>query len=333
MYCKACTSVIKLKQREEKNMKMTKKVLSVIFAVLISISMLVPSFAASYGDAEAKPFANSEFFEYNGLNIHYRVFKAAGNEKAKIFMIHGFAMSTCCWEELARRLSAEGYTCVAADLPDFGYSSRENEDSPLYPREDIMHALMTSVDDGKWYVAGHSMGGYIALALAAKYPESVKNLMLFGTACNTGNPQWLNTMMTNKVFVSVTAPLMELAARFDFIVKGILGAALCDAEYLKNYDISKITAPFRIKGSGAGALYSFSVLPKTDLEAVEKMPPVLYMNGDRDMAIKNADRELLRKHLPENSTDITVKGGGHLFIENRADETSAAVLDFIFQNK
>ena len=310
-------------------MKLTKKILAVLIAAVIAASCIVPAFAASYGDAEAKPFENSEFFTYNELNIHYRVFPAEGTEKAKIFMIHGFAMSSCCWEELADRLTKEGYTCVAADLPDFGYSSRENASSELYPREDVMHALMTSLDGGKWYVAGHSMGGYIALALATKYPESVKNLMLFGTACNTGNPQWLNSMMTNRLFVSVTAPLMELASRSDLIVKAVLGAALCDAEYLKSYDISKITSPFRIKGTGAGALYSFSALPVTDLEATEKLPPVLYMNGDKDMAIKNSDRELLRAHLPENSTDITVKGGGHLFIENRADETAAAILEFI----
>lgn len=322
----------KIEEKGGNEMKKIKKLLAPVLAVIMLVLMLVPALAAGEDPVPAKPFENSEFFTYNELTVHYRVFKAE-NEKAKIFMIHGFAMSSCCWEELATRLCAEGYTCVAADLPDFGYSSRENGSSTLYPREDVMHALMTELDaNGKWYVAGHSMGGYIALALAAKYPESVKNLMLFGTACNTEKPQWLNSMMTNKLFVSVMGPLMELMGRIEPLVKMILSAALCDNDYLKNYDISKLTAPFKIKGSGAGALYSFSALPVTDLTAVEKMPPVLYMNGDRDAAIPESDRELLRQHLPNGSTDITVKGGGHLFIENRADEVFDDVVSFINNN-
>lgn len=311
-------------------MKRTQKTFfSLLLAAVMLICTALPALAAAKTEQTEKPYENSEFFEYNELSIHYRVFKAE-NEKAKIFMIHGFAMSGACWTRLASRLANEGYTCVTADLPDFGYSSRENADSAMYPREEVMHALMEELSKGeKWYVAGHSMGGYIALALAEKYPESVKNLMLFETACNTGKPQQLNNMMTNKAFISVMAPLMELAARFDFMVKLVLAAALCDSDYLRGYPLGEVTSPLRIKGTGEGALRSFAVLPETNLDAVKTMPPILYMNGDRDFVIPEKERTLLRQYLPDGSTDITVKGGGHLFIENKAEETASAVIAFI----
>lgn len=319
------------KSEEEFSMKSAKKIIALILAFSMLFAFCVPAFASDEGEA-AKPFDNSEYFQYENLTIHYRVFKAE-NEKGKIFMIHGFALSGYCWEELATRLVKEGYTCVAADLPDFGYSTRETSSENLPAREDVMYALMSSLSSEKWYVAGHSMGGYIALKLAEKYPDSVKNLLLYGTAYNKGHSDTLNGMMTNKVFVSVMAPLMELMAKFDCVVRLMLYAGLMDAEYTKNYDLSKITAPLRIKGTGAGALYSFSTLPQTNLEAVEKMPPILYVNGDRDFVIPAADREVLREHLPEGSVDAVVSGGGHMFIENMADETAEITLSFLKNNQ
>lgn len=308
--------------------KTLKKVLSVLLAVVMLFALAAPVFAVDFFVEAEKPFENSEFFDYEGLRIHYRVFKA-DNEKAKIFMIHGFALSSYCWQKLAERLTDEGYTCVAADLPDFGYSTRETADTKLYPREDIMHALMMSISDEQWYVAGHSMGGYITLALAQKYPECVKNIMLYGTACNTGTPAVLKYLMADKTFVPLMGRFMEKLASYDFIVKAFLNVGLCDSEYAKNYDLSKITEPLRINGTGAGAIYSFTMLPETDLGAVEKMPPILYVNGDKDSVIPSADRKLLRKHLPSESTDVTVKGGGHMFIENLTDETAKITLEFL----
>lgn len=310
-------------------MKTTKKIISLLLAALLLFSLASPVFAE--GTSEEKPFENSEYFNYEDLTIHYRVFKAE-NEKAKIFMIHGFALSSYCWQELATRLCSEGYTCVAADLPDFGYSSRETSESTLYPREDIMHALMMSISDEKWYVAGHSMGGYVALALAEKYPESVKNLLLYGTACNTGVPEFVNAMMKSDTLAPMMATLMEFLAHFDFIVKAFLKTGLCDDEYAESYDLSKITEPLRISGTGMGAIYSFTVLPETNLDAVEKMSPILYINGDRDFVIQESARQTLRKHLPTGSVDLKVKGGGHMLIENFADETAKETLEFLKAN-
>ncbi len=307
-------------------MKMSKKIISLLLSVIMLFSITIPAFA-SESEVE-KPFENSYFFDYEGLSIHYRVFKAE-NEKAKIFMIHGFALSSYCWEELATRLSKQGYTCVAADLPDFGYSSRETSETTLYPREDIMHALMMSISNEKWYVAGHSMGGYITLALAEKYPESVKNIMLYGTACNTGVPDFVTAMMKSKILAPTMAKFMECMTHFNFIVRALLKVGLCDDEYAKNYDLSKITAPLQIQGTGMGAIYSFTMLPETDLDAVEKMSPILYVNGDKDVVIQEKDRQTLRKHLPSGSVDVTVNGGGHMFIENYADETAGITLEFL----
>ena len=303
-----------------------KKVLSVILSLLMVFALAMPAFAAY-----ETPFEDSEFFEYGDYSIHYRVFEAE-NEIGQIFMIHGFALSSYCWVELASLLCDAGYTCVMADLPDFGYSTRETSGMDKLPREDIMHELMVSLSDEPWYVAGHSMGGYVAEALAAKYPESVKNLLLYGTGGNDNDPT-MTALMGNDVFVALMGPLMQLMTRFDFLVNMFLRMGLNDDEYAAQYDVAKVTEPLRIDGTGKGACYSFSMLTNTDYEAIKNGKPVLFVTGSADSVIPDAAKNSIREVLPEGSVDYVVEGGGHMFIENKAAETAEVTLSFLAANK
>lgn len=302
-----------------------KKIIALVLSLVMALSLAVPAFAAY-----DTPFDDSLFFEYEEYSIHYRVWEAE-NAKGQIFMIHGFALSSYCWVELATRLVENGYTCVMADLPDFGYSTRETASTEKLPREDIMHALMISLSDEPWYVAGHSMGGYVAQALAAKYPESVKNLLLYGTGGND-NDASLTAMMGNDMFVAVMGPIMQLMTKFDILVKLFLQMGLNDKEYAASYDLSKITEPIRIDGTGRGACYSFSMLTNTDYEAIKNGNPVLFVNGSADSVIPDSAKNSIREALPEGSVDYVVENGGHMFIENKADEAAQVTLEFLAAN-
>ena len=300
-----------------------KKSLAVLLCFVFALGLVFPAFAA-----EITPFENSRFFEIGEYSIHYRVFEAE-NAKGRIFMIHGFALSSYCFQPLAQRLQAAGYTCVIADLPDFGYSTRETAETNKLPREDIMYALMTSISPEPWYVAGHSMGGYIAIALAEKYPESVKNLLLYGTSGNDGNSDARLKIMTNATFIKVMGKFMELASRMKTLVRLLLLAATEDAAFTKDYDISYITDPYAISGTGEGAIINFSMLPATDYEAFRGLAPVLYVNAANDTVISKQAIQKLRGYLPEGSEDITLASGGHLFIESRADKTAELTAAFL----
>ncbi|MBQ4208280.1 MAG: hypothetical protein II621_08255, partial [Clostridia bacterium] len=128
-------------------MKHLTRVIALLLALTLAFSLALPTFAlgAQRPDPE-KPFDNSDFFTYKDYRIHYRTFPAE-NEKGQIFMIHGFALSSYCFVMLAEKLVEAGYTCVLADLPDFGYSTRETKDTVQLPRDEIMHALMRSLND------------------------------------------------------------------------------------------------------------------------------------------------------------------------------------------
>ena len=307
-------------------MRLLKKPLALLLAAALLLLAAAPVFAAQTAD-NTLPFENSAFFETGAYRIHYRTFPAE-NETGRIFMIHGFALSSYCFVMLAERLAAAGYTCVLADLPDFGYSTRETADMALLPREDIMHELMVSLSGDPWFVAGHSMGGYVALALAEKYPESVKNLLLYGTNGNEGNGA-AKGVMTNPVFLNIMGPVMETLGKSKPLVRLLYAAACNSFPFALSYDVSKITDPYYIKGTGVGAILNFSMLPATDYEAVKTMPSILFLNGDSDKVIADGTRGNLRAALPYGSWDIVIPGAGHMVIETHADVTAAYTLRFL----
>ena len=305
-----------------------KRIFTLLLCAVLLWGLCAPALAAA---PAALPYADSAFFDYGEYTVHYRV-KEAASPRGQIMMLHGFAESTYCWENLSALLVESGYTCVLVDLPDFGYSSRETKDTVRLPREEIIHALMVSLSEEPWYLAGHSMGGYVALSVAQAYPESVKNLLLYGTSGNDGLPEQTSGITSNDFLASVMGPFMELMGRNPVIVRLLLMAALQDMDYAMHYDVEAIIAPFRIKGTGTGAIYNFSMLTGTDYGAVSRMNPILFMNGDKDRVISDSARANLRAALPAGSVDHVVKGGGHMFTENMAAEAAEVTLAFLADN-
>ena len=310
-------------------MKHLHRALVLLLSLALLLTLCVPVFALGAQRLDPdQPFEDSAFFDYESYRIHYRVFPAE-NAKDQIFMIHGFALSSYCFVALAEELVQAGYTCVLADLPDFGYSTRETQDTVKLPREEIMHALMQSLSDKPWFVAGPSMGGYVALGLAESYPESVKNVLLYGTCGNDGAPDFAVKLMENDVWCSLIGPMMETAGKSKLLVRLLYVFACNSFSYAMHYDASKITDPYYIKGTGTGAIRNFTMLPKTNYDFVRTMPPILFVNGDHDYVITDSNRKNIRAALPEGSVDYVVKGAGHMVIETHAAETARVTVDFL----
>ena len=74
-----------------------------------------------------KPFANSQYVEVDGIVLHCRTWNPQAEQYlGKVLLIHGLGASTYSWEQTADALSQAGYWVIAADLPGFGYSSRQS---------------------------------------------------------------------------------------------------------------------------------------------------------------------------------------------------------------
>ncbi|MBR3554165.1 MAG: alpha/beta hydrolase [Clostridia bacterium] len=303
-----------------------------VFAALLTLVLLctlwLPAGARHERPDVDHPFDNSAFAAVGDYRIHYRTFPAE-NARGQIFMIHGFALSSYCFVALAEELVKAGYTCVLADLPDFGYSTREDKNTDQLPREEIMHGVMTSINSDPWIVAGHSMGGYVALELALQYPDDVAALLMYGTCGNDGAGGIREKMMNSDLLLSGMGNLLETMAKSPALVRLLYIFACNSVSYAMHYDVSKIIDPYYIRGTGEGALRNFLMLPATDYDAVRRMQPFLFVNGDHDYVVTDSARKNLRAALPQGSVDYVVKGGGHMCIETHAEEVANVTVEFL----
>ena len=118
----------------------------------------------------------SGWSEAPSLTVNYI---AAGPEEGQPFLlIHGFGASGFHWRRNVPALAAAGYRVYAIDLVGFGLSAKPiiDYDSRLW--RDQCAAFLREVagcgeaaDGRRAVVAGNSIGGYCALAVAAAYPE------------------------------------------------------------------------------------------------------------------------------------------------------------------
>lgn len=308
---------------------MTKKITAVILSVLMLISVFgVASFAADEAD---KPFENSEFYEIGDYSIHYRQFPV-DNAKGQIFMIHGFGLSTYTFEFIIAELNAMGYTCVAADVPSFGYSTREDFSTKQMAREELMYSLMTSLSDESWILAGHSMGGGIALNMATLYEDEgrIDSLVLFCPAAMNGIPAFAKDMMSSTLMATACEVFFRIGTRFTFPFKMLLDMSVVDEEFCKDYDLSKISDPLKLKGTGRSIAISSANAMETDFDAVAKLEiPSLLFTAEKDMVV--TDMTDIRTSLEATGklTHYEVIGGGHMAHENRAAEMAGVIGEFL----
>ena len=118
-----------------------------------------------------------------------------------IVFVHGTRLTGAMWAPQVEGLADE-FRTIALDLP--GHGSRATEPFTLARAADALSATIRDHAGGRAVVVGLSLGGYVAMTLAAREPERVRGLVLAGA---TAEPVGLRTL-----------PFLALAAameRFD----------------------------------------------------------------------------------------------------------------------
>lgn len=123
--------------------------------------------------------------------------QGTGNET--IIFIHGLASYIPAWKNNINELKAD-YRCIALDLPGYGKSSKGNHKVSMDFFADCIFEFCNNLGISNVTIAGHSMGGQIALTTALKYPKLVGKLILIAPAgfetFNKGQRQWFRDVMT-----------------------------------------------------------------------------------------------------------------------------------------
>ena len=111
--------------------------------------------------------------EYKNSNINYTV-EGEGNT---IVLLHGFLESIVMWNEIATELSKTNQV-VCIDLLGHGETDCFGYVHTMEDMADAVVAVLKYLKVKKAKFIGHSMGGYVSLALAEKHPELFSGLCL-----------------------------------------------------------------------------------------------------------------------------------------------------------
>ena len=112
-------------------------------------------------------------FIYKGGKISYY----DEGEGDVIILVHGYLETSEIYRSFAQKL-ASGFRVISADLPGHGGSDIFGETHTMEFMAAVLHDLAGSIVEGKIFLAGHSMGGYVTLAFAEMFPEKLKGYCL-----------------------------------------------------------------------------------------------------------------------------------------------------------
>jgi pimeloyl-ACP methyl ester carboxylesterase len=95
-----------------------------------------------------------------------------------LVLLHGVATSRMIWRRVIEPL-AQRHRVIAVDVPGFGESAPAG---PGFDLEQVADRLVDGLGLERFDLVGHSLGGAVAVATAARNPEAVRRLVLVAPA-------------------------------------------------------------------------------------------------------------------------------------------------------
>ncbi len=106
-----------------------------------------------------------------------------------VVLIHGFPLARDIWDEQREMLLARSYFVITPDLRGFGKSGVPDGPYLMETLASDIAALLDTLGVHQSSVAGHSMGGYVALAFARMFSERVARLALVPSRLGADSPE------------------------------------------------------------------------------------------------------------------------------------------------
>jgi pimeloyl-ACP methyl ester carboxylesterase len=227
-----------------------------------------------------------------------------------VVLLHGGGGNRQMWARTVEGL-ADRYRVVVPDLP--GHGELRGERFDLRRAADVVASVIDREAAGRAVIVGLSLGGYVAIALAARSPERVSGLVLSGATAE---------------YLGRGGLVTRLAA-----IPVRLGAGWFDrksAEAIRSIAPPDIADPMLAAGlSSRGAADALWRLPGRDYHAMLAAyhGPLLILNGERDHENRKAEPRALAA-WPRARVEV-VMDAGHACAIRRPAEFTGAVRRFL----
>ena len=240
-----------------------------------------------------------------------------------ILFIHGFCETKELWTDFERIL-ANTNRIISVDLPGFGESERLIEDNmSIEDLADSVLELLKALNLEEIVIVGHSLGGYVALAMIEKQLSICKGLCMFhSTAFADTEEKKQNRDKTLdfikrqgvKSFILAFVPSLFFPNNRDRLVSEIESLQAI-AMKTSEYTVNEITLAMRNRKDRTPVLESLSA-------------PVLYIIGKNDLAIPLAISEK-QMNIATDSRSLILDNTGHMGMYERRETTLNAIQRFV----
>ena len=271
----------------------------------------------------------SKFIEIEGdshcCKLHYRD-EGSG---PVLMLLHGVCASLHTWDAWVDELKPF-YRVIRFDIPGFGFSSplQKGGYDPAIA-VDIMQTFAQKMGIDQFFLAGNSIGGFIAWKYALKYPERVKKLILIDAVGYNQKLPWIVNFASNPVIRPFARRVMPRFF-FEMAARQVFGdpAKLTDKIKDRYFDLST-------SGKNRRAYVDFFTVMRK-LCASEKLPkgmdqiksPLMLMWGTEDRWVPLKYFHLWRQNFP-NAAFKSYAGAGHTPMEEIPVETAGDAHAFL----
>lgn len=130
-------------------------------------------------DPVSKRFEDIWYESADGLQLYARRYSAVNAPRGAVLCMHGLTRNSADFAELAKHLQT-GYDVICADQRGRGRSDYDSDSSHYQPAVYVqdMFKLLDHLQLDDVVLIGTSMGGLMAMAMAAMHPERVRAITL-----------------------------------------------------------------------------------------------------------------------------------------------------------
>jgi pimeloyl-ACP methyl ester carboxylesterase len=241
----------------------------------------------------------------NGINLAY----TRRGKGVPLVLVHGFPLDSTSWNEVVPLLE-DRFDIILPDLRGFGQSTTVETPYSISDMADDIAGLLDHLEVEKTALAGHSMGGYVALAFAKKYPNRVSGLGLVSSQAAGDPPERKEGRYKTaadvaekdvSVVVEAMTPKLSVDARVQAFVRGVM----------ENQS----------KDGVIGALKAMAEREDLTLLLPSFKFPIFLVHGDADMLIPVERAKEIKAVVP-SARFTELKDAGHMPMMEFAKETA-----------
>lgn len=255
--------------------------------------------------------------QVNGVNLHFKRTGRSGGPR--LLLSHSLFFDNSMFDPLIDLL-ADSFEVVAYDHRGQGASDRQGDlDMENLTRDAA--ALIEALDFGKCYVAGNSMGGFVALRLAARYPYLVQGCVAMGSSADLEHQLAAFQPLVDDLASNGPADHVDTLMHIMFGDSTLGDPA--SAALLAHWRSKMLELDRGIGEAAQCVIHRQSVLPEIALLEV----PLLVLAGEQDHAYSVALSQQIVEACGHGDMHI-VPGAGHSVALEKPESVARRIRDF-----